>query len=163
MRALISSLLIVTACGCQRGEDQPLARFERGVTYVRSDDAEMVAAMRKARATMPQFERALGAPRAGQSGFGLKVSFAHGTGTVQVWLSDPLVGTADVSGVADDEPVELPTLKLGQRVTVARAAVADWKFVENGATHGGYTTRVLVARLPEGERRAAEQALAPTP
>jgi uncharacterized protein YegJ (DUF2314 family) len=41
---------------------------------------------------------------------------------------------------------------LGQRVTVAPRDVSDWMFVKDGKLMGGYTTRVLYARLSPEQR-----------
>lgn len=38
-------------------------------------------------------------------------------------------------------------MKLGQSVTVAPREISDWMFVKSGKLVGGYTTRVLYARL----------------
>ena len=41
----------------------------------------------------------------------------------------------------------MKNVQLGQRVTLAPREVSDWMFLKNGKLMGGYTTRVLYARL----------------
>jgi len=43
-------------------------------------------------------------------------------------------------------------VKLGQVVTVAPRDITDWMFVKSGQLIGGYTTRVLYARLSPQDR-----------
>jgi uncharacterized protein YegJ (DUF2314 family) len=50
-------------------------------------------------------------------------------------------------GQIDNQPLEVSNVHPGQRVTVAPEAVTDWMFLKNGKLIGGYTTRVLYARL----------------
>jgi uncharacterized protein YegJ (DUF2314 family) len=48
--------------------------------------------------------------------------------------------------------MDVKNVHLRQRVTVAPRDVSDWMFVRNGKLMGGYTTRVLNARLSPDQR-----------
>ena len=43
-------------------------------------------------------------------------------------------------------------LRLGEKVSIAPADLTDWMFVKEGKLMGGYTTRVIYARLSPEEK-----------
>jgi uncharacterized protein YegJ (DUF2314 family) len=55
-------------------------------------------------------------------------------------------------GRIDNKPLEVKNVRFGQRVTVDPKEVSDWMFLKDGKLMGGYTTRVLYARLSPEEK-----------
>jgi len=50
------------------------------------------------------------------------------------------------------QPAKVKSVKIGQTVTVERAKISDWMYIENRKLVGGYTLRALRETLPPDER-----------
>ena len=122
------------------------------VVYTESNDAEMNAAVQKARAELAAFESALRAPKPTQTGFGVKVALPHAAGVEHVWLGNPRMEADSVVGVVEDAPMYATQTTKGSLVRVDRAAISDWMYLENGKLRGGYTMRIAIDRLPAAQR-----------
>lgn len=126
---------------------------EPDTTYVAGEDAEMNAAIEKARASLQEFKAALKTPPRGSDSFSVKVAFAVGAdGHEHIWLSEPSFESGRASGRVANEPLSATHLKLGQNVSAPESDVTDWMFLEQGILRGGYTLRVLLSRAPPAER-----------
>jgi uncharacterized protein YegJ (DUF2314 family) len=55
-------------------------------------------------------------------------------------------------GLVDNRPMDVKNVHLGEHVAIAPNQVTDWMFVKDGKLIGGYTTRILYARLSPEER-----------
>jgi uncharacterized protein YegJ (DUF2314 family) len=76
-----------------------------------------------------------------------------------MWVTDLKFKNGRFSGTINNEPDQVKTVHLGQRVTVAQGEISDWMYVENGKLRGGYTIRVLREPLSEKERREFDRDL----
>src|SRR5207249_12253584 len=62
--------------------------------------------------------------------------------------------TADsFTGLVNDQPLNLPNVRLGQSVSVPLDRVSDWLAVDQGHLIGGYTIRLLRSRMDAKERQ----------
>ena len=53
-------------------------------------------------------------------------------------------------------PVAVPSLELGDRITIPLEDVSDWMYIEDGVLIGGHTLRVIYFReTPEKQRELA--------
>jgi uncharacterized protein YegJ (DUF2314 family) len=150
---LLISLGLVSACRAKVGETvrrpgQP------DMTYVSGEDVAMNQAIQTARGFLPTFRAALADQSSSRSRFAVKVAFAYGTagGHEHIWLTEPAFAAGRVTGVVSNEPVDVTTLRIGQRITAPEADVSDWMYLESGVLRGGYTLRVLLDRLLPAER-----------
>ncbi|MCE9635457.1 MAG: DUF2314 domain-containing protein [Planctomycetes bacterium] len=141
--------------GCSPSDGKVVTREgQPDVHRVPAADAEMNAAVEKARSSLPSFQAVLASPSADSSGFAVKVAFAYGNegSHEHVWLTEAEFSGDRVSGLIDNEPVYATELKAGQRVTALIRDVSDWMYVERGILKGGYTVRVLLDRMSPAER-----------
>jgi uncharacterized protein YegJ (DUF2314 family) len=115
------------------------------------EDAEMSAAIREARASLPEFWKALAHPAPGVGDFALKVEIGDGNGTEHFWLADITRKGDIISGLIDNEPAQVQTVKMGQRYQFKEDRITDWSFTRNGKIAGNRTGRVLVKRMPRNE------------
>ena len=136
--------LSVAGCGKKHTEDK--------VTYFDGSDAKMNAAMDKARATVDDFIAARKSPIVGQSGFSVKAPFADGTNIEHFWLSPVSFDGTNFQGTINNEPAKVKTVKMGQKVTVAKDKISDWMYVEHLKLKGGYTLRVMRDAMSPAER-----------
>jgi uncharacterized protein YegJ (DUF2314 family) len=115
---------MVTGCGKKHPADK--------VIYVADDDPRMNAAIEKARASVKTFITALQAPKASQSGFSVKMAITDGKNTEHMWLSSVSYDGKSFHGAIDNEPEEVKTVKIGQKMAVEALKISDWMFVEHG-------------------------------
>jgi uncharacterized protein YegJ (DUF2314 family) len=122
------------------------------VTYVADNDPRMNAAIEKARATVNTFIAALQTPKAGQSGFSIKMAFIDGGNTEHMWLTPVQYDGKSFRGTVNNTPEKVNNVKMGQQVSIEPSKISDWMFVENGKLKGGHTLRVLRDAMTPAER-----------
>jgi uncharacterized protein YegJ (DUF2314 family) len=118
-----------------------------------SEDAQMEAAVRKAKETISQFFEAFFNSTERQKSFLLKVVFDVAQRREHIWLADLHLGGAKPSGVIANEP-NIPSLKFMQRVEFEPSYISDWMYIDDAYLVGGYTTRVIRERMTPAERSA---------
>lgn len=147
---VVVALLLV---GC--GKKHPAVK----VTYVADDDPRMNAAMNKARSTVKVFIAALKSPRAGQSGFSIKMEFTDGGKKEYMWLAPVTFDGTKFTGTLNNEPEVVKSVKMGQKATATPDKISDWMYIENGKLVGGETLRALRAAMPPDERAAFDKSV----
>jgi uncharacterized protein YegJ (DUF2314 family) len=155
MKILLTFLFTVTAFGvaCAATESTHMAGRENkspgppGYASVSDNDKAMEHAVRRARKSLGFFRAALHAKKPDDTGFEVKKAFIDGNNVEHLWIGDLTFDGKNFHGKINNKPRDLNNVKLGQPVTVAPREVTDWMFVKNGRLIGGYTTRVLYARL----------------
>ena len=121
-----------------------------------SGDAEMNAAIAKARGTLPTFWVSYDAPKPSETGHSLKVRFPKPrSGGEHIWMAD-VKKTADgrYSGRFANAPRDLPGKKAGDVAEFREADISDWMFTRNGKIVGGETIRPLLKSLPKADAEA---------
>ena len=129
------------------------------ISRVASDDAQMEAAIRKAKDTFQQFLDAFCEPTEKQEGFLVKAVFVEGEQVEHVWLADLDFTGKLPRGVVGHEP-QIPSLKFMHMVEFEPSQITDWMYIEDGYLVGGYTTRVIRDRMTR-EQRVADYATVP--
>lgn len=153
--ALMAGAMAMKACGGQTPEDR--------IVQVSVDDVAVNAAKQQARAGLDDFFARLDAPKPSESDFGLKFDLNHGhpeRGQAEIiWASDISRGLdGEIYGVLDNVPATAGFAN-GQRVEIPRESIADWAIRVGDKFQGHYTTRVLIAQLPEAEADAVKSQL----
>jgi uncharacterized protein YegJ (DUF2314 family) len=131
--------LLVSACG--RDPD----------TLVRDgyDEAEMDAAIAKARAGVGTFLESFAKGEPGQ--YAVKAMITDGEEHEHFWLSDIAVQDGVVTGTIDNEPGIVTNVKIGQKWSVKAAEISDWMIIRDGRIHGNHTLRPLLRTMSEEE------------
>ena len=127
----------------------PLAAQDATVNYSDSD-AQMQAAIDAARATLPLFlANAVDAEGDSVAGSVLKVELptipGSETESEHIWVT-PFARLPDGSfaGLLANEPVNLGSLRAGDRVDFTEGMISDWHFdAPSGRYWGSYTSRVM--------------------
>jgi uncharacterized protein YegJ (DUF2314 family) len=127
-------------------EDPPIVK-------VTSADADMNAAIARARDTLPSFWASYDARKPSETGHGLKVRFAIGPGRFEhSWMSDvEKLPDGNLSGRFANEPDDLPGKNEGDRVEFKQADITDWLFLRNEKIVGGETIRLLLKSMSNEE------------
>ena len=132
---------------------------EPPITYVADDDPAMQAAMKTAQKTVENFVRVLQSPGPNQSGFSVKVGIRDGEHSEAMWILPVEYDGSKFSGILNNEPDQVTTVKLGDRLESPRDEILDWMYVDDGKLVGGYTLRALRNRMTEEERKEFDDSL----
>jgi uncharacterized protein YegJ (DUF2314 family) len=123
------------------------------VIDVSSVDAEMAAAIAKARASLPVFWASYAAPKPSERGHSLKVCFAtSGTNAEHVWMMDiRRLPEGGFSGLFANDPQDLAGKREGDLAQFKEADITDWMFMRNDKIVGCETTRPLLKSMSKAE------------
>ena len=124
------------------------------VIDVSCDDAEMAAAIAKARQTLPQLLEAI---VIGVDSYSVQVPVTDSNGTEHFWLSKVTFSDGVFSGRIDNDPDTVKTVILGQQYSIKKDAISDWLYVRGGKVSGNYTLRVLLPRMSANEAAQAKR------
>jgi uncharacterized protein YegJ (DUF2314 family) len=127
---------------------------------VSSDDAEMNAAIAKARASLPDFWQAYQKREQGESGFSLKVKIIDNEKIEHFWVVDIERKDGKITGAINNDPDNVQNVKLGDKITVNEPDISDWLYLRNGKMVGNYTLRALFKEKPKSEVEKYKQMLA---
>jgi uncharacterized protein YegJ (DUF2314 family) len=114
------------------------------VIEVADDDPLMREAVKKARDGWPKFVAAYDAG-AGEN-FSVKAPVSHGSNTEFIWISVTALEGDRIYGELGNDPADLGPLKLGSKVSVQRADLNDWCYIDpQGNMVGGFTIEAVNA------------------
>lgn len=157
IRYIITLLCVFAFASCKDKAKEERKVALRDFMHGNTGDAELAAAMEKARTTVGEFLAALQKPAQGQSGFIVRKSFPTKiAGKQQILLVNFVTydGTL-LRGKVDDNTFQpgsgVPTDGM---VSFPPGEIADWMFNENGKTVGGFMLRVFKAKFPEDWEKA---------
>jgi uncharacterized protein YegJ (DUF2314 family) len=162
MKFFITTLVIsisVTASICPAEEQnataaEPAAKPSRasGCAQVSDHDKQMDRAVENAQRNLAFFIAALRAKKSGDTVFEIKKGFIDGNTVEHLWVREVTYDGRHFHGKIDNQPRQIKNAHAGGRVTVSPEEVDDWMFLKDGKLIGGYTTRVLYARLSPEEK-----------
>ena len=127
--------------------NETAASSKSSYAKVWDNDKQMDRAVENAQRTLGFFMAALRAKKNGDTEFEIKKGFIDGDKVEHLWIKRVTYDGKNFRGQIDNRPNEVSNVHLGERVTVAPQDVTDWMFLKDGKLIGGYTTRVLYARL----------------
>jgi uncharacterized protein YegJ (DUF2314 family) len=127
---------------------------------VKDDDTEMVAAIAKARETLPQFWQAFERQEPSESKFALKVKVTDTHGTEHFWATELERRDGKIMGTINNDPNIVASVKLGDRITIPEADISDWLYLRDGKMLGNYTIRPLLKKMPPKEAEKYKKIMA---
>ena len=118
------------------------------VIYVDKEDKEMNAAIAKAQETKELFFKNFNLiPGASYS---VKFPLATNDGDHEhIWFTPLEIKADTIVAQCDNEPRDIPDLKLDDIRELPKAKLSDWMIFSRGVCYGGYTIRVLAERDPD--------------
>jgi uncharacterized protein YegJ (DUF2314 family) len=138
------------------------ARNGDALVYAKGTDAEVNAAIQRARDTLPVFWRKF--EQRGSKGFTLKVAMPTRHGSLEhIWVDSIERRDGTIRAKLADDPDDIAGAKLGSPVVVDPGRISDWGYLVDGKLYGHFTTRVLVKRMAPGEAAAVNALLQPKP
>lgn len=105
------------------------------------------AAMDRARRELPGVLQRFQAGELEGAGFSVKVPVRDGEQLEYFWLADTSYAEGCFSGFIEDEPVEVSTVKLGDRWTALAQDVVDWMYSRDEKMHGNFTLRAVLGQM----------------
>jgi len=133
------------------------------IIEVPDGDAEMNAAINKARATVSTFIKELKHPRPGDTLFSIKVKVSDpGKKYAEhIWLTHLTFDGTQFHGIVShgDGPETIKSVKEGQKLSAKPNQISDWAYSANGRLVGGYSLGVLYRRASKGEQEEIRNGL----
>ena len=145
---VLVGLLLLLFTACSRRD---------GVINIADDDPEMLAAIAKARDSLPQFWQVFEKRERGETDFALKVKITDKHGTEHFWLTDIERSNGQLHGIINNDPDTVQNVKLGERILIPEADVSDWLYMRDGKMVGNHTLRVLFKSMPAAEVQRYKQ------
>ncbi len=150
-----AALAVLALPGCKDKAKEQRKADLRALMHGLTDDADIRAAMEKARATSGQFLAALQKPAPNQKQFMVRKAFPAKDAKQQIlWVVDLTFDGTLLHGRVDDNTAQQGSgIAKDGRVSFPPADLCDWMFNEDGKAVGGYMLRALKAKLTEEEWR----------
>ncbi|WP_348628689.1 DUF2314 domain-containing protein [Mesorhizobium sp. M1A.F.Ca.IN.022.07.1.1] len=148
VRATLSLLLAlaplpVRAQDTDQGDDKTV--------MVAPDDAEMAAAISKARSSLDDFLALSDAPPPGTGRFKLKVMVVDGHATEHFWVI-PFKRTATgFVGILANEPKLVRNVVFGQNIEFSKDDISDWGYTRDRHQVGSFTVCVMFKKMSKEE------------
>ena len=130
------------------------------VINVEDDDPEMVAAIAKARATLPQFWQVFEKRERGESMFALKVKITDKRGTEHFWANEIERRDGRTMGTINNDPNIVASVKLGDRIEIPEVDISDWLYLRNEKMVGNETLIPLLKKMPAAEAEKLKKMMA---
>jgi uncharacterized protein YegJ (DUF2314 family) len=134
------SLLAISSCSKQ---DK--------VIGVKDDEPAMIAAISKARETLPLFWRAFDKQERGEKDFALKVRITDKHGSEHFWATDIEHRDGKIKGIINNDPNIVTKVKMGDVIEIPEADITDWLYMREGKMVGNFTLKVLFKEMPKKE------------
>ncbi len=133
---------------------------EPSMVYIPNEDERMNWAIEKANLTLWYFEESLKNPQQYQNYFSIKVCIMDGEIGEHIWLIEPHFDEeGNLFGTVGNEPVDVKTVKLDQKVGVDRDFISDWMIIEGGRLVGGYTLRAIRDGIPDNQKEEFDKSV----
>ncbi len=123
-----------------------------GYMDVQDKDKAMDRAVDEAHKSLGFFVAALQAKKPDTHDFEIKAAFIDGEKAEHLWIDQVRWDGKVFHGRVNNQPLDVRSARLGQRVKIEPKDVSDWMFVKGDKLMGGFTTRVLYARLSPEEK-----------
>jgi len=133
---------IVSLVGCSKRD---------ATINVDDDDPKMLAAIAKARETLPQFWAKFDSPQPGEDNFCLKVKIRDGKEVEHFWAEKLEKKDGKIFGSLANDPDLVHNVKLGDRIEIPEPDISDWFYMRNDKMVGNYTMRVLFDHMSPSE------------
>lgn len=142
MRFLLLAMLLLTGCG----QAPPVGQQPSATASPQSHDPAMEAAVAEARQRFPEFRRRVAAAAPGEQ-FYVKLPFQTPDKkyTEFMWLRVTSLEGDTGTGVLENEPVEVKTIKAGESVQFPASEVEDWGVTDarGKALAGQFTVKAM--------------------
>jgi uncharacterized protein YegJ (DUF2314 family) len=142
------------------GFEASIAVAEDKTIAIDGENAEMNAAIEKARASIDGFWQKFAEHGPNEDVFLIKLKLTDGTNIEHFWCGNIEGNAQDATCAIDNDPQTVKNVTIGQRVPVEPEIISDWMYFRDGKIVGGRTIRVLLNYLPPEEANELRARLA---
>lgn len=147
----LAAVLLSLFSGCSKRDK---------VVNVDENDPEILAAIAKARESLPQFWQVFEDRGRGESNFALKVKITDKNGTEHFWATEIERKDGRTMATINNDPNIVSSVKLGDRIEIPEADISDWLYIRDEKMVGNETLRPLLKRMPAEEAEKLEAIMA---
>jgi uncharacterized protein YegJ (DUF2314 family) len=147
----LAAVLLSLFTGCSKRDK---------VVNVDENDPEILAAIAKARESLPQFWQVFEDRGRGESDFALKVKITDKNGTEHFWATEIERKDGRTMATINNDPNIVASVKLGDRIEIPEADISDWLYIRDEKMVGNETLRPLLKRMPAEEAEKLEAMMA---
>jgi uncharacterized protein YegJ (DUF2314 family) len=147
------ALCVLLLPGCKNKAKEQRRADLRALMHGTTEDADMKAAIEKARATTPEFLRVLQNPAPNQKQFMVRKVFPAKDAKQQIlWINKLTYDGTLLHGTVDDNTSQPGSgIPNDGKVSFPPAEIADWMYNEDGKAVGGFMLRALKAKMTPEE------------
>jgi uncharacterized protein YegJ (DUF2314 family) len=146
-RAVVALFLLFTAAKAgAAAQGVPNRTVNDQLAAVEASGPEMTAAIRKARATLPEFLALARAPKPSMKQFAVKVGIHVQHGREYVWVRPFRQNGDRFSGQVRNTPRSARRLNYGDTINFTEGDIADWNYIDGGIMKGNFTACALIKR-----------------
>jgi uncharacterized protein YegJ (DUF2314 family) len=148
-------------CSKKKSNSNVITRAGEPDVYSFPSDSERLNwTIEKAKLTVHYFVECVKAPKAGQQYFSVKVNIQDDTYSEHIWLIKPeLDDEGNLYGIVGNEPLDVKSVRLNQKIGVDKDLISDWMIVQNGRLIGGYTIRCIRDGMSGSELKQHDEEL----
>jgi len=144
--------VLLFICSCSpNSQSQSQPPDENDIVLLAQDDADMNAAIAKARATLDEFLALKASPQKGANGFRLKVALSDSNGTEHFWVIPFVETTNGFEGTLANDPEMITGVKAGQQIKFLKKDISDWGYVKEGRQIGSFTVCAMFKHMSADE------------
>lgn len=127
--------------------------------HVSVQDPRFNEAQSRARRSVAEFVAAFEHAGPQQRSFAIKVPVIDGTLIEYFWVDLESFANGQFTGHIGNEPVDVHSVRRGDRLVVDMERISDWMYVDRGHLVGGFTLRAVRTGMSEAERKAFDATL----
>lgn len=154
------AVVLALVWGCGRENAVVRREGEPDVLAVDSTDPGMLAAIDSARSSAAQLIERVNRPPTSQSSLAVKIRVAEGTIVEHLWITEVRYDGSLLAGIVSNDPVDLVRVRPGDTLRVRPAEISDWMAIDRGRLVGGYSIRLLRARMSPADRARFDSSIA---
>ena len=150
--------IIVIALGslilsCEKKIEKVEREDKPDVLLVEDTDKQMNDAIRNATETIPEFNTALKSKNPNFSNFSIKQRFETADGGGEhIWIGDIESRNNQFYGIVQNDPLDVPNVKMGDSVWVVTENISDWMYYDKNIVKGAFTVKVFRKNMSAEDR-----------
>jgi len=145
---------LLSACNSRADKSEKVTSRpgEPDVIAFADNDQQMNKAIEQAKKTLNEFEKEIASSRNANNHYSVKVKFETNKEPEHIWVGDVKTSGQGFEGSLENEPINLKSLKAGDKVTFSKNQITDWLIISNGKARGGFTIRAARKQMSAKEQ-----------
>lgn len=150
--ALALSLFVFVLAGCgapslAQAETKVLSDGSSVAVAVNPESTDHKNAVDQAKAEWPTFAEAFAAKKDKDAEYLAKFKFTDGTHTEHMWLAVTKIDGDAITGIMENNPLDLKSPKMGETVTAKLQDLSDWVILSEKGIQGAFLEKTVNSNL----------------